>query len=260
MEEELGFKLFDRAMNKVELTIAGNDFYARARELLASWESSSRQSKSVAAGVVGVLRIMFPGSIEGFGHMANLRDFADRYPDVDIEVIVKPPEVLLSHLRNGNADACIGPLVDLKSDADTDFTIVPLREDSVVIVCSNRHPFARQKRVPVSALHDQTIIMCRPSGAGVGEMLTYRRVRINPLKTKQVTNVDEMLLNIELGCGIGFLPRFATERIAPSSADGIRLVECDFGDKPLTVTSSIGYLKRNQNPVLKNFLNVLLQR
>ena len=50
MEEELGFQLFNRNNRTVELTMAGRDFYQRARLVVQTYEEAVCHSRYTACG------------------------------------------------------------------------------------------------------------------------------------------------------------------------------------------------------------------
>jgi DNA-binding transcriptional LysR family regulator len=260
MEDELGFKLFIRDKHMTELTVAGRDFYTRARELILEYEEAVRHATSVGSGVTGIIRLMIPSCIEGFMLMDRLRAFRAAYPGVEVNIYVEPPARHVGSIKRGLTDLCVGAPDDM--ELNPEFVVERLREDPIVIVCSAHHPFARQGTVTADMLQKEPVIVCGPKGIPN----TFRTLRSNRMQSGydsdsvvSVNNMDEMLLQIELERGIGFLPSFICDRIAVDNS-GIRFVRCDDDGRTPTMTTAIGYLRSNPNPVLKNALNIILKR
>ena len=258
MEDELGFSLFTRNNRVVELTQAGRDFLKQAKILVQSYDYAVRHSQSVASGKKGTINFMVPGCIEGFIFMDRFKLFISLYPDVELNIQVSPPDRLIGSLKSGKTDVGVGSPEDM--ELDPDLLVHRVREDTVSIICSKHHPLATAERVTSEMLKTETFIISAPTGAPN----TYKMLRkgwiqsgFEPASILPVSNMDEMLLMIELERGIGLLPGFANERIDPKTA-GVVFLACDYEGKPPTMTTAIGYMKENPNPVLKNFLEIFL--
>jgi DNA-binding transcriptional LysR family regulator len=260
MEDELGFRLFNRNKHATELTQAGRDFYSRAKELVAEYDAAVRHAASVGSGNSGVIGVLVPGCIEGFVIMDRLLLFRKLYPNVEVSLRVESPNRLISRLKMGDADICIGTPDDM--ELDRDIVVEKLREDPMVVVCSSHHPLAKYKRVTPEMFKSEPIIVC-------GSQYTPNSFRVlisnnfqSGFESKSMiiaSNMDEMLFLIELERGIGFMPAFASLRITPETA-GIAFVPCDFGERTPIITTSIGYLKNNTNPVIHECIEVLLRK
>ncbi|MDR2357822.1 MAG: LysR family transcriptional regulator [Oscillospiraceae bacterium] len=257
MEDELGFKLFTRGKHAIGLTDAGRDFYMRSREIILSYESAVRHSAGVSGGVIGVIDIMLPSCIEGFVLMDSFRSFSEQYPDIKLNVSVEPPGLHIDCIRSGRADICIGAPDDMELDGS--FAVERLREDSVAILCGKYHPLARRKTVTVEMVSRETAVVCGPKGIPNA----FRTLRNNRLMsgldsdmTLSVNNMDEMLLAIELGRGVGFLPGFVRRHL-PYDMSGLVFLKCDFNGNPPTMTTAAGYLRDNPNAAIRNLLRSL---
>jgi DNA-binding transcriptional LysR family regulator len=162
-------------------------------------------------------------------------------------------------VRSGRADLCVGAPDDMELDGG--FAVERLREDPVVILCGKHHPLAGYGEVTAEMISGETAVVCGPKGIpNVFRTLRNSRMLsgLDSDMTLSVNNMDEMLLAIELGRGIGFLPAFIKDYM-PRYASGIVFLECEFAGKALTMTTAAGYLKYNPNPAISNLLRVLKQ-
>ena len=264
MEDELGIKLFNRNKHTTELTRAGEDFYIRARALVFEYEIAVKHARSVAGGINGILGILVPGHIEGFVLMDKLRLFRSKYPDVQVNMFVDSFGRHIGRMKMGNADLCVGPPEDMQLDSD--FIVEKLREDPIVAVLSANHPLAKMEYVTPGMLKSETAILC-----GYEDVTSaFRVVRGSSIfpgfevnSIIMASNVDELLFLVELERGVSFMPAFARFRIASENA-GVVFVPCLYDNAPVerpspTTITAVSYLKRNTNPVLQPFLDILLR-
>jgi len=258
MEDELGFKLFNRNKKAVELTEAGKDFYKRARSVIEHYERSVRCSASIAQGMTGVVNVTLPSCHEGFLFMDRFILFCEKYPKVELNILVKPHNELVASVKSGKSDIAIGSPEDM--DLDPDFTVIKLRQDPAILLCSAGHPLAGFKKITADMLKDLSLILSGPEGMPH----TYKSLQSLGLEPGlernsilHASNMDEMLLLIELGRGVGLLPGFVFSRAAPEKV-GVVCIECEIDGKTPMMTIAGGFLKDNQNPVLENLIETLL--
>lgn len=67
LEEEVGFKLFDRLSRGVKLSTAGKLFLEEARRILQQVDEATKRAKRVASGQSGTLRVGFIESMSWHG-------------------------------------------------------------------------------------------------------------------------------------------------------------------------------------------------
>jgi len=258
MEDELGFKLFLRDKRSIKLTEAGSEFYTRAVQLVAQYEMAIRSVKNIASGARGNIGIMVPGYSEGFILIDKLRAFCSEYPDVNLTMLVEQPRRHIAELKNGTADITIGFMRD--TERDPEIVTKNLREDPIYVVCHVNHPFAKMEKVSVDLIKEERTIILDPEElpSVFREMLSdSEHTDIGSDTVLPVKNFGEMLLNVALERGIGFLPAFAVERLIANQYEIVRVPIEQNGVMP-TVSSILCYLKRSTNPVLKILLDYML--
>src|SRR5216683_2101550 len=106
LEEEIGFKLFDRLSRGVKISAAGKLFLEDARRILQQVDEATRRAKRVAHGKSGTLRIGFVESISWHGVVPDsFRRFRERQPDAELQL--KPLSSLeqIEGVRSGRLDA-----------------------------------------------------------------------------------------------------------------------------------------------------------
>src|SRR5688572_10702962 len=104
LEEELGVALFSRVGRRPQLTPEGKLVYDQAVQLLASGGQLLQELDELRGLKRGTLRIGFPrlGTMSTFA--AAYWDYRQRYPLVEIELVVQGPARLHHMLREGLLD------------------------------------------------------------------------------------------------------------------------------------------------------------
>src|SRR4030095_12632022 len=106
LEEEIGFKVFDRLSRGVKISTAGKSFVDDARRILHEVHEATVRAKRVAAGQLGTLRVGFIESISWHGVVPDsFRQFRERQPDAELQL--KPASSLeqIEAVHTGKLDA-----------------------------------------------------------------------------------------------------------------------------------------------------------
>ncbi|MCR3817285.1 LysR family transcriptional regulator, partial [Pseudomonas aeruginosa] len=88
LEEELGFRLFDRSSRAVTLTAEGSLFLPYARGLLDQLERTAGFARKLAQGLAGHLTLGYASSIALSDLFTEaIRLFRERHPEVQLELL-----------------------------------------------------------------------------------------------------------------------------------------------------------------------------
>ncbi|MDR2611021.1 MAG: LysR family transcriptional regulator [Clostridiales Family XIII bacterium] len=257
METELGFRLFERNKRVVELTDAGRDFLGYAYTMVDDYTAAVQHSMNIAVGVDGVLSVILPGYMEGFIFMDRFKKFREEYPAVKLNLVVESQGRIVSFLKKKRVDIGIG--LPYEMQADPDIQVITMREDPAIVLCSRNHPFA-SRGTPVKAgeLEKETFVMtmyANTPNATSSIRKKWQRSGFSFNDYISVKNMDEMLLFIELGRGIGIFPAFVREYLGKLTL-GIAEVDVAYRGKPPMTATAIGYMKENDNPVRDHFIGI----
>src|ERR1700685_2681585 len=87
LEEELGFKLFERLPRGVKLSAAGKLFLEDARRILQEVSEASVRAGHVASGRSGTLRVGFTENASWRGVVPeSFRRFRELHPDAELQL------------------------------------------------------------------------------------------------------------------------------------------------------------------------------
>src|ERR1700752_1185624 len=106
LEEEIGFKLFDRLPRGVKISLAGELFLNEARRILEEVTEAIARAQRVAKGQSGTLRVGFTENASWHGVIPNsFRRFRERQPDAELQLHPLASLEQLAAIRSGRLDA-----------------------------------------------------------------------------------------------------------------------------------------------------------
>ncbi len=96
LERSLGLRLLQRSTHAMKLTEDGGRCYARAKELLASWETFEADLRGASDEPEGLLRVVVPHAFGQEQLVGPLTAFLQRHPRVSVEWLLhdRPPDFI----------------------------------------------------------------------------------------------------------------------------------------------------------------------
>jgi len=191
VEEEVGFKLFERLPRGVRLSAAGQLFLEDARRILQEVNEAVARAARVARGQSGTLRVGFTESTSWRGVVpGSIRRFREMQPDAELQLQPSPSLVQLEAIRSGRMDA--GFVFNMpKAELELDGLLVALEQ--IELAANIRHAAHRS----VGRLACQHHIAVAPSDVGEAHGQHLRRaaaaersrvadLRLIPLRTQEL--------------------------------------------------------------------------
>ena len=106
LEEEVGFKLFERLPRGVKLSAAGEAFLKDARRILQEASEAVVRAARVARGQSGTLRLGFPENASWGGVVPDsIRRFREQQPDAVLQLQPAASLEQLEAIQSGRLDA-----------------------------------------------------------------------------------------------------------------------------------------------------------
>jgi len=208
LEKHLGVTLIDRSYRPWKLTREGQTFYEGCREMLERYqalESEVRGEQMAANSVVRVAAI----------YSVNLRDmsrcvqrFTELQPHVRVALEYLHPGRVYERALNDEVD--IGIISSPQSHRG--LTVIPWRDEPMVLACHPRHRLAKKKRIAVKELAGEPFVgfdadlvirkkidaFLREHGGDVKVVLTF-------------DNIEAVKRAVEVGSGVAILPQTTLE-------------------------------------------------
>jgi DNA-binding transcriptional LysR family regulator len=251
LERRFSSLLIERSKKNFRLTPEGDVFYDYAKRILQTCDALHSKLQEIENVVSGNIRVATIYSIGLHVLPPYVTRFLKSYPTVNVHVEYRRDDQVYDHV--------LGNVVDLGLVAyptrDARLEIVPLRKDTLVLICHPQHPFASKKSIKVKALDGQKFINFErdiPTRKALDRI--FKRHRVTVQQVMQFDNVETVKRAVEIDSGVSIVPQ---ETIGEEVANGtLAAVELEHGaySRPLGVL-----YKKNKvlSPAIKKFVAML---
>lgn len=159
LEDEVGFRLFDRTTRQVLLSDAGRNFHGHAHRLLGEFQAVLQDASDIAALRKGIVRVGATEAAACSLVVPAIAAYQRECPGVDVQLVVTLVPSMFNALRNGDVDFIVGPDSIQGEEMDRGIFVEALLRSPLWVWCLPSHPLARLKQVPWRKLvrHDLVI-------------------------------------------------------------------------------------------------------
>ncbi|HYD97541.1 MAG TPA: LysR substrate-binding domain-containing protein [Noviherbaspirillum sp.] len=257
LETALGTPLFLRTRRSVALTPAGAALLPEARRILHQAEALPALARRAATGESGLLSLSFVSTADYSVLPPLLREFRERYPQVQIDLREATTDVQLDDLMQGRIDAglLIPPLHD-KAKAELDYLTV-LSEPLVLAAPRGLKAVRGKAAVSLEAVADMPLIIFprRIAPAFHDAILgCFRDAGLTPRIGQEAIQMQTIVGLVSAGMGIALVPQ---------SVSNLKRPGVDY--KPLSQRTAafetgLAWRRDNVSPVLRAFLELLRKK
>jgi DNA-binding transcriptional LysR family regulator len=250
LEEELKVQLFYRTKQKVELTVAGRFFFEETQRVIEQYEESVKQTKLIASGKKGKLRVGFVGSATNGILVYILKKFKQLYPDVQL--------ILHEMTTAQQIDALYENRIDIgfnRSNLNDDIIHSEVcSRESLLVVLPESHKLATLSEIPVSYLKDEPFILFpRSLGEQFYDEIIYffQDNGVKPLVVQEAILMHTIVNLVATGMGISIVPSSLNEY----KRSGI--VYKTTKEPTPEIRLYVTWRKKHISEILVNFLNTV---
>jgi DNA-binding transcriptional LysR family regulator len=250
LEEELGFKLFERLPRGVKLSAAGTLFLEDARRILQEISEAAARAGNVASGRSGTLRVGFTENASWRGVVPDsFRRFRERQPDAELQLQPEASLAQVEAVRSGRLDA---GFVNFMPPSDAELDQLLVARQHVELAAPKRHPLTRLNKVRLGDLTETPFIWFprRANPAFYDQMMRecYRGGLKSPRIVQEGVNEPTILSLVSTGIGVGWVLATARWR-CPESVVILPVV-----DLHMPLTLALVWRRDNASPLLTRFI------
>jgi LysR family hydrogen peroxide-inducible transcriptional activator len=206
LEDELGYKLFDRLGRSIALTEAGEALLPRARRILAEIHDAAVHLADELEAGRGSLSVGAIPTIAPFLLPRAIQRFARACPEAKLTIVEDMTPRLIEAIVAAELDLA---LLSNRVDNDAVDREV-LFDERLLVVVGRNSPFARQKTFGLRDLDDQpTVLLDEMHCLGQQVQEFCRAMRVQHLVACRATQLATVLRLVELDLGVGLVPEMA---------------------------------------------------
>lgn len=248
LESELDIKLLHRSKKGVSLTEEGKGFIPIAQDIIQAEESMMQLSADYHGLSVGTVRIAAYSSIATHWLPAVIKEFQEKYPNIEIQLMEGVRQEVTGWLEGRKADIAF-----MTYREPMPFEWIALAEDPMLAVLNKEHPLAKAKKYPIRNCEQERFIMpALGLDEDVNDMLQRNRLSLN-IAFKTQENFPAIAM-IEQGLGMSIMNNLITERL---DYDVVKIPV----DPPQYITFGIAIPSlKSASPAVKKFVEVAVRR
>jgi DNA-binding transcriptional LysR family regulator len=243
--------LIERSKKKFRLTHEGQVLYDASKQVVEIYGALRNKLQEIKEVISGTIRLATIYSIGLHDLPPYLKKFLKTYPTVNVHV----------EYRRANQvyEDVLGNVVDLGLVAyptrDAKLELVPLRKDTLVMICHPSHPLAKSKSIKLSQLAGEKFISFEPdipTRKAIDKVLKDHSVAVETVM--EFDNIETVKRAVEIDAGVSLVPQGTiTQEVAKQTLSEARIEGVDLV-RPLAAI-----YKKNKvlSPAMKQFLAIL---
>ena len=221
--------LFERTARQPRLTVAGEAFYPRARNLLGELHKARELATPVGHGQLGTLRLSHSSTVPMSGRvLRGISTWLEQCPGVSMDIVKLSSEAQLEDIADGRLEVGLLRLPVLRQREGV--RIVPLYKEPLLLAVPPAHPLARHtSAIELAQLKDEAFISIpHPQRGGLSYLSAELCMRAGffPKAARVMSRKTTQLQLIQAGFGIALLPESMRD-IAPANIHFLPLADPD---------------------------------
>lgn len=255
IEKEIGSRLLERTKHYVSLTPMGKLVLEEFQNIIEHYDSLTSKMSLLSSGYAGLIRIGMPSyAIEQY-YTPIMNFFKNNYPDLKLPFFSFYTHQIINNLIQEELD--IGLFFYPDAINNNQISFFKIGREKIVLMVSDKHPFASRSSVTLSEILHHTIIFSQ----SVNDFQEY----IKSLLIERGFSLPKLLI-LDYGHQFDLLPLLIREEngtaFVPNymkSTQRNNIVFVDIKDNDLYVDVVLAYKKGNNNPSLHFFLQQINQ-
>src|SRR5438034_9448286 len=203
LEERYGRRLLERTRGNVQLTPAGEILYQVSKEIVQRYQDMEARLQALSKIVAGTVRVATVHSIGLYELSAQIKRYLKAYPQVHLHLAYSRSSRIYEDVLKGNVDVGVVAYPSRRPGV----TVLPFRNDRLVLACPPHHPLAGHRRVSIRKLNGEPLVgyeRDQPTRKETDRLL--RRYGVEVRYVMELDNIETIKRVVEIGTGIAILP------------------------------------------------------
>jgi DNA-binding transcriptional LysR family regulator len=251
LEKQFKTLLIERSKKKFRLTREGELLYEYGKQLIQTYESLLSRLQEVKDIVSGTIRVATIYSIGLHDLPPYLKKFLKGFPTVTVHVEYQRANQVYEDVG--------GNVVDLGLVAyptkDSRLEVIPLREETLVLICHPKHPLAKETNLKLSHLEGQKFIAFEsdiPTRKAIDKILRDSGVAVK--NTMEFDNIETVKRAVEIEAGVSIVPESTVvQEVSKQTLAALKFSEA-IPTRPLAI---IAKKTKVLSPAMKQFIQLL---
>jgi len=251
LEERYNRRLLERTRGNVQLTPAGEVLYQVSKEIVQRYHDMEARLQALANLVAGTVRVATVHSIGLYELSGALKRYFKAYPQVNVHIEYSRSNRIYEDALKGNIDVGVVAYPARRPG----ITVIPFRQDRLVLVCPPHHPLARHRHVSIRKLHGESFVGYErdiPTRKEVDQIL--RRYDVEVRYVIELDNIETIKRVVEIGRGVAILPEPAVRPELKARTLGIVHFSDEVFVRPLGIIHRHG---KHFSPAAEKFIEFL---
>jgi DNA-binding transcriptional LysR family regulator len=251
LEDRWGRRLLERTRGNVQLTPAGEILYEASKEIVQRFQEMETQLQTASNVVSGTVRVATVHSIGLYELSASLKRYLKAFPQVQLHLEYSRSSKIYEDAVRGHIDLGVVAFPGRRPG----ITVIPFRQDRLVLVVAPGHPLARHRSVAVRKLSGEPLVGFERDIPTRKETDRYlRRHGAEVRYVMELDNVETIKRVVEIGQASAILPEAAVRPEVKQKA----LVAVQLADE--TLLRPLGIIHRQGkhfSPAAEKFIEYL---
>jgi DNA-binding transcriptional LysR family regulator len=251
LEARFDQRLIERTKGRVQPTPAGQLLYQASKDITGRYRDLREQLQSFGTTVSGSVRLATVHSVGLYELTEPLKKFLKAYPQVTVRLEYSRSTKIFEDVLSGRIDLGIVAYPTRRPQ----ITVIPFREDRLVLVCATHHPLARRRSATIADLEGENFV-------GYERDVPTRRELDRVLRRKNVTvryvmeldNIETIKRVVEIGAGLAIVPEPAIKQEVKSRTLCALQITDETLMRPLGIVHRQG---RHFSPAVERFISEL---
>ena len=218
LEVDLGFPLFERKAQGVDLTLKGNQFLRHARKILADVAEARRALRGDEATAAGELALGVTPLVAGYVLAEILARFRRAFPAVSVQIVEDGRGYLEHLLVNGELDVAI--IVGGGERDASALKVESVETSRYRVWLPTGHALAEAERVSVRELEADPLVLLNVDELAEAAEEACRLAGVRPAIAIRTQSVEAARSLVATGAGVAVLPDLTYR---PWSLEGDRI-------------------------------------